>query len=153
MYSGPVEKRQAAVNAFMLMKDENGDLIDDDQPDVLLGLASTLGTGGNLQRATVVILCEPVYDPKVSRQVPKRAHRQGNYNPVHYYLLSSCTSIEALVQDKEARKAGFTADAFELTTSEWLNQIGAAKVQEDSAMIEGSTAATAIDVEDAEDAI
>ena len=151
MYTGTVDKRKAAVSAFMLMKDEHGELLDQDQPDTLIGLASTMGTGANLQRATVVFLCEPVYDAKLQAQAPKRAHRQGNPKEVWYYLLTSKTSIEQLVEDKVARKAGFTAEAFEMTTSEWLRQTAAATVQKDSAAIDGSTAATAIEVEDSDD--
>ena len=130
------------------MKDVNGALLDDDQPDTLIGLASTMGTGTNLQRATVVILCEPVYDPKIKAQVPKRAHRQGNSCEVWYYILTSKTVIENLVETKEARKAGFTAEAFEVTASEWLKQNAAAGVRGDGAVIDGSTADAAIEVED-----
>lgn len=115
MYFGPAEKRTTAINAFMLRMDDKGKPLDQDQSDVLLGLVNMMGTGTNLQRATVAILCKPVYDPKIKSQVPKRAHRQGNPNEVWYYVLTSQTMIENLVEEKQAAKAGFTAEAFQLT--------------------------------------
>ena len=136
----------------MLRRDDGGQLIDPDQPDTLLGLANTMGTGTNLQRATVVILCEPVYDPKVKAQVPKRAHRQGNLQEVWYYQLTSQTKIEQLVETKEAAKAGFTAEAFEFTAGEMLRQgaevAGRASMDETVDVVDGTTVAGAIDVDD-----
>lgn len=82
MVFGPSKRRTAAVDAFMLRTDDKGNLLCQDQPDVLLGLANMMGTGTNLQRATLVILCEPIYNPKIKAQIPKRAHRQGNPNEV-----------------------------------------------------------------------
>lgn len=45
MYFGSSERRTAAVGAFMLRKDDHGNLLDEDQPDTLIGLANTMGTG------------------------------------------------------------------------------------------------------------
>ena len=155
MYYGSSDRRTAAINAFMLRKGDNGELLDDDQPDTLLGLANTMGTGTNLQRATVVILCEPIYDPKLMSQVPKRAHRQGNSDEVWFYRVTSKTMIENMVEQKQAAKAGFTAEAFQLTASEALKQgpsidVGTNGPRDEVAqgtVVAGSSASAAIDLE------
>lgn len=78
-------------------RDDNGNLHEPDQSDIWIGLANMMGTGRNLQQATITILCEPVDGLKVKSQVPKRAHGQGDPNGVWYYLLSSQTTIENIV--------------------------------------------------------
>ena len=66
----------------------------------------------NLQRATLVILCESVYDPRTEGQIPKRAHRLGNTHQVWYYAMPSDTMIEDTLDAKRRAKFGFTAKAF-----------------------------------------
>lgn len=120
-----------------------------------------MGTGTNLQRARVVIICDPVYDPKVKAQVPKRAHRQGNPNELWYYVLTSETMIENLMEKKEAAKAEFTAEAFEFTASELLEQKPGSDVAVrasndgaiNDAVIKVSIANAAIDVDVEEDEV
>ena len=118
MFYGSAKTQDAAVSAFMLRRSQDEALIDSDQPDTLIGLAGQRGTRANLQRAQVVVLCEPVYDPRTKTQVPRRAHRQSNRNEVWYCILTSQTMIETLVETKEAAKADVTAEAFDFTAGE-----------------------------------
>ena len=48
MYTSSVEKRKAAISAFMLMENEHEVLLDQDQSDTLIDLASIMGIGANL---------------------------------------------------------------------------------------------------------
>ena len=61
--------------------------------DTLIGSAvmgvGVMGVGVNLQRATLVILCEAVYDPKLVNQIPKRAYRLENKEHGGLVLLQS----------------------------------------------------------------
>ena len=88
----------------MLMKDVNEVLLDKDQPDTLIDLTSTMNTGTNLQRATVIILFEPVYDPKMKTQIPKRIHRQSNSLEISYYTLSSKQLLKSLLRLRRQEK-------------------------------------------------
>ena len=71
-----------------------------------IGLVSILGTGKNLQRGTIVILCESIYNAKVAKQIPKRCHRQWQNQDV----LHAHTMIELEVDKKRKTKSGITAD-------------------------------------------
>lgn len=113
MYYGTARQRSAAIDAFMLKKNLNIDkLLDPYQPNVILEVAGIIGQGINLQRATVVILCEPLYNPKLLKQIPKRAHRLGQKEDVDFYILIADIMIEGVVRTKCKAKSGFTADAF-----------------------------------------
>jgi len=118
MFHGEAKQRALARSAFMLERDSAGDLKQNDQPDILIGLAGIMGEGVNLQRAELVILCEPTQKPKLAKQVPKRAHRQGNPNKVYYYVIFSGTDFERIVAEKCKKKAGFSADAFRTVKDE-----------------------------------
>ena len=104
---------------------------------------------------TLVVLCEPAYDPELKTRLPKRAQRQGSRRLVWYNVLASKTFIEHLVETKEAIKAVFTADAFEETTSQWLEQIAVVARKEDGDVVDGliataALAVVALDVEEGE---
>ena len=58
------------------------------------------GVGVNLQRTTLIILCEPVTDSKTSKHIPKRVHCLENTQEVWYYAMSSHTIIEDAVNAK-----------------------------------------------------
>lgn len=112
MYFGDPKKRKEAEYSFMRVTDTDGNLLVKDEPDCLIGCIGIMGTGLNLTRATVVILCEPIYDPKLYKQAPKRAHRLGQKEEVFVYLLLSNTTIEKYVDDRRESRSGFGADAF-----------------------------------------
>ena len=72
----------------MLKKSLNtSELLDTDQPNILLGVAGTIGTGTNLQRAEAVILCECLYNPKLAKKIFERPHRLGQKNNIHYHIV------------------------------------------------------------------
>ena len=54
-------------------------------------------TGLTLHQATVVIVIEPLYDPNLSLQIPKRAQRLGQQKEMWYYTIRTHTAIEKMV--------------------------------------------------------
>ena len=112
MFFGNTNKRKAAQHAFMRTTDTYGQPIEKDKPDVLIGRLRHMGVGLNLTRATVVILCEPIYDPAMYKQAPKRAHRLGQKEEVFAYILFSNTRIEEYVDGQRVSKSGFGVEAF-----------------------------------------
>jgi len=62
-----------------------------------------MNTGMNLNRATVITLCEPVYDPKLYKQVLKRVHRLEQEEKMFVYVLFSDTIIEKYVWFRSRR--------------------------------------------------
>jgi hypothetical protein len=62
-----------------------------------------MNTGMNLNRATVITLCEPVYDPKLYKQVLKRVHRLEQEEKMFVYVLFSDTTIEKYVWFRSRR--------------------------------------------------
>ena len=95
MYFGSSKKREAAKAAFQQERNLNtGELLHKDPPDVLIGLIRIMETGLNLHQASVVIIIEPMYDPNLFLQVPKRAHRLGQPKEVWCYTIRTNTAIE-----------------------------------------------------------
>ena len=66
----------------MLRKNDDEQLINFDQFDILFELTNTMSTNTNFQRATMIILCESMYDSKMKIQIFKRAHRQNNFQKI-----------------------------------------------------------------------
>lgn len=52
------------------------ELLNKNQSNILIGFAGIVNTNINFQRAIWIILCEPIYDSKLIKQIFKRAHRQ-----------------------------------------------------------------------------
>lgn len=83
-----------------------------EEAGVLLGKNREMGTGLNLTKATVVILCKPIYNSGLFFQIPKRAYRYGQNKKVTFYVLQANTIIEAIVDEKRQKNALFTAETF-----------------------------------------
>lgn len=72
-------ERQRAVDEFSKSS----------EPKTLIGQVQALGTGLNIQAASVVILCEPQIKPSLEDQAIARAHRMGQVNKVYVHRLIS----------------------------------------------------------------
>ena len=88
--------------------DFNGSLDDDERRQatdrfqggegtVVLLTPGAGGTGINLQTAEVVIQCEDWWTVAEEAQLWSRAHREGQQNPVDYYLIRGLNSLAELV--------------------------------------------------------
>lgn len=79
----PQKKRKALVDAFQT------------DPECKLFITSNAGsTGLNLQAANTVINVDLPWNPAVLEQRIARAHRMGQKNPVHVYLLVTQNTLE-----------------------------------------------------------
>ena len=89
----PQKKRAAIVNSFQT------------DPECRVILMSNAGsTGLNLQAANTVINVDLPWNPAVLEQRIARAHRMGQKNPVHVYLLVTEDTIEEKLLDTLAMK-------------------------------------------------
>lgn len=73
------------------------------------------GVGLNLTAADTVILYDPWWNPAVERQAMDRAHRIGQDKPVFVYRLIAQGSVEAAIQEMQAKKQALTDSLFEGT--------------------------------------
>jgi superfamily II DNA or RNA helicase len=89
----PVQ-RQALVDKFT----------ESAEPLALVGQIQALGTGLNIQSASVVILCEPQIKPSLEVQAIARAHRMGQVNVVQVHRLLIPESIDELMVSMLKRK-------------------------------------------------
>ena len=69
-----------------------------------MGQIQALGTGLNIQSASVVILCEPQIKPSLEVQAIARAHRMGQVNVVQVHRLLIPESIDELMVSMLKRK-------------------------------------------------
>ena len=53
-----------------------------------------MGIGLTLHQASIVIIIEPMYDPNLFLQMPKRAHRLSQPKEVWCYTIRTITAIE-----------------------------------------------------------
>lgn len=92
--SVPQRKRQQLVNEFQT------------KPDCRLFITTNAGsTGLNLQAANTVINCDLPWNPAVLEQRIARAHRMGQKQPVHAFLLvTEQTLEESLLTTLSAKK-------------------------------------------------
>jgi hypothetical protein len=92
--SVPQKKRQQLVNEFQ------------SEPDCRLFITTNAGsTGLNLQAANTVINCDLPWNPAVLEQRIARAHRMGQKQPVHAFLLvTEQTLEETLLTTLSAKK-------------------------------------------------
>jgi SNF2 family DNA or RNA helicase len=79
-----VSQRQGIIDKFTASQ----------EPLILVGQITALGTGLNIQAASVVVLCEPQLKPSTEVQAIARAHRMGQVNKVLVYRLHIPTEIE-----------------------------------------------------------
>ena len=63
-------------------------------PLALVGQIQALGTGLNIQAASVIILCEPQIKPSLEVQAIARAHRMGQSRKVHVHRLILPESVD-----------------------------------------------------------
>jgi SNF2 family DNA or RNA helicase len=74
------------------------------EPLALVGQIQALGTGLNIQSASVVILCEPQIKPSLEVQAIARAHRMGQVNVVQVHRLLIPDSIDEVMVNMLKRK-------------------------------------------------
>ncbi|WP_218861127.1 DEAD/DEAH box helicase [Nocardioides panzhihuensis] len=116
------------------------------RPKVLIGQIEAMGTGLNLQAASVVVLCEPQVKPTIEAQAIKRAHRMGQVENVSVYRLLTTESVDermlALLDLKrrvfdeyvdESAVATVSPDAVDATDADLAKQVLA---QEQNRLIE-----------------
>lgn len=95
-------KRQAVIDRF---SERSGGA-------VLLAQILAGGTGLNIQKASIVIMCEPQYKPSIENQAIARSYRMGQTNDVTVYrLLSEKTVDERILQVLKEKQAIFDAYA------------------------------------------
>ncbi len=102
--TGQTKKRQEVVNRF-----QKGDT-----PIFLMSLKAG-GVGLNLTAADTVILYDPWWNPAVERQAMDRAHRIGQDKPVFVYRMVAEGTVEAAIQELQAKKQALADALFEGT--------------------------------------
>lgn len=86
--------RQSIVDQFQVDKNAH----------VLVGQIQALGTGLNIQAASVVILCEPQIKPSLEVQAIARAHRMGQVRKVQVHRLILPDSVDEKMLSLLAQK-------------------------------------------------
>lgn len=83
-------------------------LIDDfnssHEPRVLIGQIMAAGTGLNIQKASVIIICEPQIKPSLETQAIARAHRMGQLRAVQVHRLLIPEGVDDQMQDMLSEK-------------------------------------------------
>jgi len=103
--SVPQKQRPALVKRFQ------------NDPDCRLILLTNAGsTGLNLQSANTVINVDLPWNPAILEQRIARAHRMGQKNPVHVYLLVTEETLEERLLDTIASKAELAAAALDVNS-------------------------------------
>lgn len=85
-----------------------------DTPIFLISLKAG-GTGLNLTAADTVLLYDPWWNPAVERQAMDRAHRIGQDKPVFVHKLIAEGTVEAAIQNMQARKQALADALFDKT--------------------------------------
>lgn len=103
--SVPQKRRPAVVRRFQ------------SDPDCRVILLTNAGsTGLNLQSANTVINVDLPWNPAVLEQRIARAHRMGQKNPVHVYLLVTEETLEERLLDTITSKAELAAAALDVNS-------------------------------------
>ena len=111
MYFG--SKRTSAVHAFMATINLDTEKpYEAEEADVLLGKNREMGIALNLTKATIVILCEPIYSSSLVYQISRRAYQYVQTQRVIFYTLQTNTMIEKIVDDKRVENTLFTEETF-----------------------------------------
>lgn len=92
--SVPAGARQVMVDRFQ----------DADHGAVLVSQIQAGGVGLNIQRASVVVICEPQLKPTTEWQAIARAHRMGQLDSVQVHRLLSEEGVDQRITDILARK-------------------------------------------------
>ena len=91
---------------------------------VLLSQILAGGTGLNIQKASIVIMCEPQYKPSIENQAIARAYRIGQTSNVTVYrLLGERTIDERILQILKEKQALFDAYANKSESGEQSIQV------------------------------
>jgi len=101
MLTGRTKKRAELIDAF-----QTGDA-----PIFLISLKAG-GVGLNLTAADTVILYDPWWNPAVERQAMDRTHRIGQDKAVFVYRLVAEGTVEAAIQDLQAKKQALADNLF-----------------------------------------
>lgn len=101
MLTGRTKKRAELIDAFQTGK----------VPIFLISLKAG-GVGLNLTAADTVILYDPWWNPAVERQAMDRTHRIGQDKAVFVYRLVAEGTVEAAIQDLQARKQALADNLF-----------------------------------------
>lgn len=101
MLTGRTKKRADLIEAF-----QTGDA-----PVFLISLKAG-GVGLNLTAADTVILYDPWWNPAVERQAMDRAHRIGQDKAVFVYRLVAEDTVEAAIQELQAKKQALADNLF-----------------------------------------
>jgi SNF2 family DNA or RNA helicase len=77
-------------------------------PSVLVAQINAGGVGLNIQAASVVIICEPQWNPAIEEQAIGRAHRMGQVRRVDVHRLLSEEGVDArMVEILQIKRAEF----------------------------------------------
>jgi SNF2 family DNA or RNA helicase len=90
----PPARRQALVDEFTARTG----------PSVLVAQIQAGGVGLNIQAASVVILCEPQWNPAIEEQAIARAHRMGQVRRVDVHRLLAEHSVDQRMLELTAAK-------------------------------------------------
>ena len=94
----PPAQRQALVDEFT----------NREGPSVLVSQIQAGGVGLNIQAASVVIICEPQWNPAIEEQAIARAHRMGQVRRVDVHrLLAEHTVDQQMLDLTKAKRAEF----------------------------------------------
>jgi superfamily II DNA or RNA helicase len=96
--SVPAPQRQALVDEFSARTG----------PSVLVAQIQAGGVGLNIQAASVVVICEPQWNPAIEEQAIARAHRMGQVRRVDVHRLLSEDGVDArMLEITQAKRAEF----------------------------------------------
>ena len=93
---------------FILKKNKKDKFLDSDQSNTLIELVILLKTETNLQRTTIIILIESIYNICLNRQVSKKIYCLNNIKFVIYFKINNNTIIEKFVDNQQKIKSEFT---------------------------------------------
>ena len=115
------QKRQEIIDEFSTQ----------DGGAVLLSQILAGGTGLNIQKASIVIMCEPQYKPSIENQAIARAYRIGQTSNVTVYrLLGEKTVDERILQVLKEKQALFDAYADKSESGEESIRLSEAELAE-----------------------
>ncbi|MFC4333597.1 DEAD/DEAH box helicase [Salininema proteolyticum] len=90
----PTARRQELVDEFTARRGEA----------VLLAQIKAGGVGLNIQAASVVVICEPQWNPSLEEQAVARAHRMGQIRKVQVHRLLAKGSVDERIREVQERK-------------------------------------------------
>ncbi|MBQ7580680.1 MAG: DEAD/DEAH box helicase [Clostridia bacterium] len=115
------EKRQQIIDEFS----------EKDGGAVLMSQIIAGGTGLNIQKASVVIMCEPQYKPSIENQAIARAYRIGQTSNVTVYrLIGEKTVDERILQILKEKQALFDSYADKSDSGEQSIQLNEKELAE-----------------------